>query len=320
MKAQQLIQQLLKEDKIVFVDGGAMGGVKELPLLSPWISAIAFEPNPEEFFKLKNGLVENNAYSSLLFFEQALGDSDGYATLHVNKRASFSSLLKTNNEGLGRHLSLTKQYTEWVDDFKEQREIKVKTITLDSVVRSLKIDKINYLKLDTQGSELLILNGAKLLLANHRINVVKCEVNFVSVYDHQCLFSDIELFLRKNGFEFVDCIFYPNYTYEIKTHTSDRLYDRPRHSQGGDAIFVNRANSDHDQVTLLKTGLILAELKYFSLSHHFLKLLPLSDECIDNLFRYFINPLAKDHFKSIVKAWTPPILLDQVRRILFKKR
>jgi len=58
----------------------------------------------------------------------------------------------------------------------------------------------DYLKLDTQGAELLILQGAQRLLQD--VMVVHTEVEFVSIYKGQPLFAEVDQFLRQQGFVF----------------------------------------------------------------------------------------------------------------------
>ena len=59
----------------------------------------------------------------------------------------------------------------------------------------------DYLKVDAQGSEVDIFNGAEKLLTNS-ILVVHTEVCFVPLYKNQPLFAEIDQALRKKGFLF----------------------------------------------------------------------------------------------------------------------
>jgi hypothetical protein len=51
----------------------------------------------------------------------------------------------------------------------------VECITLDLLLSKLNIDILDYLKIDTEGAELLILNGAKESLENKKINCIQIE-------------------------------------------------------------------------------------------------------------------------------------------------
>lgn len=64
------------------------------------------------------------------------------------------------------------------NDFKNDSNIKVKEIEckkLDSLFIDLNLDKIDYLKIDTEGSEYKILCGAMDLLENKKINFIQYE-------------------------------------------------------------------------------------------------------------------------------------------------
>ncbi len=54
------------------------------------------------------------------------------------------------------------------------------------------------IKVDTQGSELEILEGAKETLRS--VNLIEIEVTFNPKYDGQPLFAEVDQFLRSQGF------------------------------------------------------------------------------------------------------------------------
>jgi hypothetical protein len=78
----------------------------------------------------------------------------------------------------------------------------IETITLDAMVAKSggKIPLPDFLSLDTQGSELEILDGSPQCVVS-ALGVV-CEVEFVSLYDGQPLLGDIFKFMQSNGFVF----------------------------------------------------------------------------------------------------------------------
>ena len=73
----------------------------------------------------------------------------------------------------------------------------VKTTRLDDFAV---LKNCDFLKIDVQGSELDVLNGAKRVLGDTL--VVELEVEFVPIYKNQPLFADIDSFMRKEGFFF----------------------------------------------------------------------------------------------------------------------
>lgn len=75
-------------------------------------------------------------------------------------------------------------------------ECLVKTVTLNTLLTKHKIDNVDLLKLDTQGSEILIMEGLKEKLKNVSFIEVEC-----STYDYNqggCKFIDVLEFLKQN--------------------------------------------------------------------------------------------------------------------------
>jgi FkbM family methyltransferase len=70
--------------------------------------------------------------------------------------------------------------------------------TLDDWAAGAEVGPIDALKLDTQGSELGILQGGTRTLAT--VRALEVEVMFNPIYKRQPLFSDIDQFLRGRGF------------------------------------------------------------------------------------------------------------------------
>ena len=73
----------------------------------------------------------------------------------------------------------------------------VQTSRLDDIPATAGVD---FLKLDVQGGELLVLQGAEARLKDAL--VIHTEIEFVPLYKGQPLFADIDTFLRARGFAF----------------------------------------------------------------------------------------------------------------------
>lgn len=78
------------------------------------------------------------------------------------------------------------------------RKERIKTHRLDDIDEAKSTD---FLKLDVQGAELMIMENARNTLAN--VSVIQCEVEFIELYEGQPLHADIDKFLRANGFLFM---------------------------------------------------------------------------------------------------------------------
>jgi len=105
--------------------------------------------------------------------------------------------------------------------------IKVKTKTLQSFCKEKNISHIDFIHMDVQGAELKVLKGAKDLLET--INLIWLEVEAVELYKDQPLKSDIEKFMKKNGF------------YKLKDTVG---------GISGDQLYINRKYMFKDTKTL----------------------------------------------------------------------
>ena len=85
--------------------------------------------------------------------------------------------------------------TEWIE-FKEA--IAVRTETLDAFCAARRIGRIDFIHMDVQGAERLVLAGATAMLP--RIGSLWLEVSDQPLYAGQMLRPEIEAFMRRQGF------------------------------------------------------------------------------------------------------------------------
>lgn len=104
----------------------------------------AFEPIPLNAALLRAS-VELNGFSNVEIIECAIGDSDTEVTLSQSTDGAYSSLHDTARKSV-------------------ERLIRVPMITLDSFVQSRSIPSIHVLKIDVEGAEALVIEGARTLL------------------------------------------------------------------------------------------------------------------------------------------------------------
>ena len=176
------------ESKLKIVDIGAAINEDE-----PWeilcnagiAHVVGFEPNKDEIKKL-NEKHNGKDYNFLPYF---IADGEE-ATFYETNWALTGSLYKPNKEYLERYQNFSELVT-----LLEQHS--VKTHKLDNIQE---VSDLDLLKLDVQGAELKILKNATQKLS--QAVVVETEVNFVPVYEGIPLFSEVEIFLRQQGFSF----------------------------------------------------------------------------------------------------------------------
>jgi len=74
-------------------------------------------------------------------------------------------------------------------------------VKLDSYVKSHNINKIDILKIDTQGYEDKVLKGAINLIKLHKIKLIKLELIFSQIYKNPLNIYDVEKYLIPNGYK-----------------------------------------------------------------------------------------------------------------------
>ena len=120
----------------------------------------------------------------------ALGAAAGPATLHVTKDPSGNSLYPTVTDVVERFPALAGGHVE--------HTVEVTLTTLDEWCASAGRQRVDVVKIDTQGSELDVLQGAARTLAT--VRAVEVEVEFNPLYEGVSLFGDIDRYLRSHGF------------------------------------------------------------------------------------------------------------------------
>jgi len=145
---------------------------------------IGFEPVEAELKTLRAKNLPNRTY-----LPYVIGDGSR-RIFHECNYPMTSSLFPPDSELMGKFQSLEELV-------RVVKTTEVETRRLDDIPEVAGAD---YLKLDTQGAELLILQGAQRLLQD--VMVVHTEVEFVSIYKGQPLFAEVDQFLRQQGFVF----------------------------------------------------------------------------------------------------------------------
>jgi FkbM family methyltransferase len=145
---------------------------------------IGFEALAAECDKLNAMGLEGRKY-----LPYVIGDGSAQ-TLHECAKAHNSSLLEPN-------MPLLEQFTGFAELFKVVATSPVATRRLDDIPEAAGAD---YLKLDVQGAELMVLDGARETLRS--VLVVHTEAEFAPMYRNQPLFADIDVRMRSLGFVF----------------------------------------------------------------------------------------------------------------------
>jgi len=159
----RLLQRIIKPDDIVFDIGAHQGAwSREVLSIAELEKLYAFEPIPQIFTELQNNL---SSYLNLFLINCAISSRNGTRTFYWY--AGDSSISEMSNlyqrkeveENLNIHII----------------PIEVQTQTLDSFCDENAITHIDFLKIDTEGAELEVLQGASRLLKENRICYLQFE-------------------------------------------------------------------------------------------------------------------------------------------------
>ena len=289
------IDQYLKGSRINAFDVGAKGGVFALEKIRPFVDYFGFEPNPDEFGKLDQA-------AHIQYFPFALGDQNGVRNFNITRHPSYSSFLQLDDQNFEKHFGLMKDAHLWKAGMEIERTVPVDVRTIDHILEDYQIDRIDFLKLDTQGTELNILEGAKTALTKKQIGVIFSEFSFIKTYKGQNSFSELDQYLNQSGYECMDCRFYPDSVQKPGFRPfGKKIYDPSRFSIGGDAVFIPRTDQvDFDEKSRFKTGLILAQLGYLSVAKNMLAASGLAEFEIQVLLKYFLPAVFRNWMIDLV--------------------
>jgi FkbM family methyltransferase len=163
-----LLPRIVRSNSPVFFDVGANWGEYSLMLAKKFPNAkiFAFEPHPENYKILVESKIRN-----LIPVELALSNVSGHVSLYDLGGADGST-----------HASLYQDVIAEIHHQQAEVEFTVKTDTINSFVALNNIDCIDFLKIDTEGNELSILQGSQHLLRQNRIGAIQFEFNEMNVY------------------------------------------------------------------------------------------------------------------------------------------
>ena len=158
----------------------------------------SFEPLENDFNYMYDEFKNNK---NIFLNNFALGDKSEEKNFNVMAKTENSSFNKINlnTDWLKKK---SKEYKTTEDGYITKIQ-KVKIKKLDDYVKTNNIDKIDLLKIDTQGYEDKVLEGSKNTIKGNRIKVILTEIMFDNVYEKHFSFSDIEKFILPHNFRMV---------------------------------------------------------------------------------------------------------------------
>ena len=175
-----LLESIKKNQIDYFIDIGSNIGLYSLLVEKnfPKIKIFSFEPHPENFKKLRNNIL-NNKIKNIEYLNYALG---------IDNEDRF--MIEGSIPG-GHKVSNNNSTTVDIGG-----GIRVQAVKLESIMDKLKVDKINFLKLDCEGAEGEIIKSLG-VTGLKKIDKIAVEFhNNHSILNH----SEIENILNASGF------------------------------------------------------------------------------------------------------------------------
>ena len=212
----KFVSKLLEGKKLVALDVGAQGGFFNASIFSKkynfFFDPIVVEPIPEEAKKL-----EDKNYKVI---SKGLWSENCKKKLYIlGKRPGSSSMYKPNSNTFDLYDFKKKDFP--IFDITD--EIDIECTTIKESLNKFKVNNLDFLKIDTQGSELEILKG----IGEYFPLLMKIEAQIIPMYENVPSWSELVNYLEKKNYmvsEWIeigkhitrvpaemDMIFIPNY-------------------------------------------------------------------------------------------------------------
>lgn len=180
----EYIQQKLKDEKYITIfDVGANVGEYSKMLRNIFkdnAHIFSFEPSKKTYQKF---LSNTNNISDLKHFNFGFGNEDTRITLFSDSDESgMASLYKRRLDHFNIHMDKTE-------------EIEIRTI--DGFCQQNKIEHIHFLKIDVEGHEIKVLEGAKKIIDSKNIDFIQFEFGGCNI-DSRTFFQDFFYLLKDN--------------------------------------------------------------------------------------------------------------------------
>tara|TARA_B100001079_G_scaffold253950_1_gene248324 strand:- start:86 stop:781 length:696 start_codon:yes stop_codon:yes gene_type:complete len=211
---QKKIFKFLKDFDIkIILDVGAHKGefLQSIKKIINFEKIYSFEPQKKIYKKLNLLSIENKIFCLNL----ALSNDNAIKNLKINKKSSTSTFSEINNLSLWYKIKsfILRGSTEtsFID------EEKVNVIKLDDFCDDYKISNIDLLKIDTEGHEKQVLEGALNLIKEKKIKYILLEFHLSNMYSNYSV-NDLENFLDNYNFKLLKKYKFPFIPIE------DRIY------------------------------------------------------------------------------------------------
>ena len=180
-----------RSNPVTVIDIGSRGGFeKQWGVYGDQVRIIGFEPDAVECEKLNK-----SADPTTIHYPVALSKSKGRQKFYIAEHLAASGFYRPYERYLSR---LPEMANRKIKDI-----VMMDTIDLDTFLLEKKIPIVDFVKIDTEGSEMDIVLGAQSTFKNSVLGI-SLESMFNRQREGEPLFSEADLALRSLGFELYD--------------------------------------------------------------------------------------------------------------------
>ena len=263
----ELIKNLLKIKKIISLDVGAQGGFNSDNFFpskyNHFFENILVEPIKSEADKLKDAKFTIN---------KGLWSKKEIKKLYIlDNRLGSSSMYMPNEKAFDLHDIKRKDF----ENYKVTRSIEIECDTISSQLSELKINSLDYLKIDTQCAELEILKG----IGKYRPLLIKLEAHFFSMYKDVPNWHELVNYLHNMNYVLIDTKGIGRHNVRIPAEADMIFIPNFNILAGKELIKVN-------QEKFISLMLIFGQIKILQV---ILNMLHINNEEIDKLEDYYFN-------------------------------
>jgi len=207
-------KELIKNSaKPIIFDVGAYRGdiTNKYSALFSDARVYAFEPSKQSYEQLQTNVHQNE---NILTYHLALGNEVGTALLNINAYRPTNSLLPS-------HQKAGEYWGDNLLDTNDKEEVPLSTI--DEFCKKHKVKHIDVLKIDTQGTESIVLEGAKKMLLKQHVSLIYMEIILVDTYVGQKKLPEITDFLAEYGYRLFN-IYNPMISKKMELNQIDAIF------------------------------------------------------------------------------------------------
>jgi len=189
-KVQKHLIKDYNSELTIFDVGAYVGGIAlKYNKLFPKSKIFCFEPFPDSFSTLEKNTV---SFNNIICINKGLSAQEGTSKFQTNTSAPTNSIFKAHKSS----------EVVWGEGLLEALgTVEVEMTTLDNFVTAHAIEKIDILKMDVQGAEFMVLNGAKKTLEKGIVDMIYTEIIMLPTYEGQIPFEETVKLIRSFGFE-----------------------------------------------------------------------------------------------------------------------